>query len=338
MITTMLKFRLFKVAFSADVEKMYRQIQIHDDQTNFQRILWRDNPNVPIQDYKLKTITYGTANAPYLAIRTLKQLALDVAQTHPIASQLILNNMYVDDLVAGSISEESAIQSYHELKDAFNQAGMNLRKWCTTSDKLRSVIPEQDLELKACDANIKALGISWSSQTDNFTFDFKIRNKNIALTKRSLLSEIASLYDPLGWISPVVIRAKNLMQLLWKEQIGWDESPPSTIIDQWNKVQSEIHMLNQLVIPRWVSYSPNDNFELHGFCDASELAYAAVIYLKNVTKNIICLLIAKTRVALLKHTKNELTIPRLELCGATLLAKLTKFVVRFKNNNRLDKW
>lgn len=211
MINIILKFRLFKIAFTADVEKMYRQIQIHDDQTNFQRILWRDNPNAPIQDFKLKTITYGTANAPYLAIRTLKQLAADVTNTNPIASQLIANSMYVDDLVAGASSNESAIQTYHEIKNAFNSAGMNLRKWCTTSHELRSIIPEQDLEMKACNSNVKALGISWCAQTDEFTFDFKFNNNNNnSLTKRSLLSEIAKLYDPLGWISPVIIKAKKL--------------------------------------------------------------------------------------------------------------------------------
>lgn len=68
---------------------MYRQIRIHDNQTHLQRILWRDDPNGPINEYELTTVTYGTANVPYFAIRTLKQLAIDCESESPIASDIL---------------------------------------------------------------------------------------------------------------------------------------------------------------------------------------------------------------------------------------------------------
>lgn len=109
---TFLRFRVHKYAFTADVEKMYRQIVINEDQTNLQRIIWRNSTNEPFKDNKLKTITYGTANAPYLAIKTLKQLALDSFDNHKTASEIILSNMYVDDVLAGASSIHDAIYAY----------------------------------------------------------------------------------------------------------------------------------------------------------------------------------------------------------------------------------
>lgn len=324
MLNIILGFRVYEFAFTADVEKMYRQILIHEDQRDLQRILWRDSPDDPIQDFKLNTVTYGTSDAPSLATRTLKQLAHDVCDECPIASNIISNSMYMDDAAHSVASEEQAITAYHELKKAFESAGMNLRKWCTNSAKLRTLIPENDLELKACKENVKMLGISWSPITDQFTYELKLSVSSVQITKRLLFSEVASLFDPLGWISPVIIGAKNLMQLLWIEGIDWDGVVSSDIANKWNEIKSELHLINNFVIPRWINYIPDDIHELHGFCDASQVAYAAVIYLKNVTKNTVCLIVAKSRVAPLKQTEKSLTIPKLELCAASLLAKLAK--------------
>lgn len=132
---------------------------------------------------------------------------------------------------------------------------------------------------------------------------------------------------------------------MWKEQISWDEVPTKFITNEGSKIRSELNMLNDLIILRWVNYDQNDNFELHGFSDASEVAYAAVIYLKNVSKNTICLFVAKTRVAPLKNNSKV----RVMRCNAACEAhekdnncvgyriQANFFVVRFENYNRLDK-
>lgn len=123
--------------------------------------------------------------------------------------------------------------------------------------------------------------------------------------------------------------AKHILQLLWKENVDWDEPAGATFIEMRRKIKSELHLLFDLKISRWVNYRPTDVIELHGFCDASEVGYAAVIYLKNTTENTVRLLIAKSRVAPIKTPTNDEndTIPRLELCGAMLLSQLVKKVV-----------
>lgn len=158
MLTIMIRFRIPKFAFSADIEKMYRQIWIQPDQRDLLRIVWRDDPSKPMRNYRLKTITYGTANAPYLAIRTLHQLATDIADIYPRASNVIKNHMYVDDAASGEATEEGLIETYQELKKAFNSAGFNLRKWCSNSPKLLALIPEEDREMKASISHVKTRG------------------------------------------------------------------------------------------------------------------------------------------------------------------------------------
>ncbi|RYE27129.1 MAG: hypothetical protein EOP45_02210 [Sphingobacteriaceae bacterium] len=326
-LNILLRFRTFEFAFTADVEKMYRQILIDDDQTNLQCIVWRDSTNEPIRSYRLKTVTYGTANAPYLAIRAIRQLAFDTANEYPEISDVILSCMYVDDVLAGAATRADVIRIYEQLKTVFGSAGFNLRKWSTNCTELSNIIPEQDLELKAFSSNIKALGIAWSPITDNFTFEVKLSEMPNSFTKRVLLSEIASIFDPAGWLGPVVIASKHLIQLLWKENLDWDDDAPQSILEKWLQIRNEIALLNTIQIPRWIGYSPGKKYELHGFCDASEIAYTASLYVKSVEENKVFLLTAKCRVAPLKHSKDQLTIPRLELCGAALLAKLTKKTV-----------
>lgn len=336
LLTHLLRFRTFKYVFSADIEKMYRQILINSKQRDLQRIIWRESSDKAFSDFRLNTITYGTANAPYLAIRTLLQLAIDVEKIYPIAANIIKNNMYVDDVLSGCCESDELQYIYNELKNAFGSAHFNLRKWCSNSKDFLKQIPECDRELKANDNNVKALGIAWSPNDDVFTYELNVSMDSNPTTKRMLSSEIASLFDPLGWISPVIIKAKNLLQVAWKENIDWDDSLPVILSEQWIQIKSELHLINELKIPRWINYLPNDTMELHGFCDASEVGYAAVIYLKNTKLNSISLLTSKTKVAPTKGTEKTATIPRLELCGALLLAKLTKQVLNALNISLQD--
>ena len=135
------------------------------------------------------------------------------------------------------------------------------------------------------------------------------------------------MYDVLGWFAPVIIKMKILLQRLWESKLDWDEAVPEAIESVWSKWRSQLQSLSRIHIPR--CYIPKDvqvtSLQLHGYCDASEDAYAGVVYLRmeDTNGNIhVALVASKTRVAPLKR----LTIPRLELCGAQLLTKLLSHV------------
>lgn len=180
--------------------------------------------------------------------------------------------------------------------------------------------PEIDIE-----ENIKTLGIQWNPKTDKFSFKRYNPTENKVLTKRILLSEVSSSYDPVGWISPIIIKGRILVQKLWTLKLDWDEPVPDFINHEWRKINKAFKAIEEISLNRWIHLKPGVEIELHGFCDASEDAYAALVYSKVITRTgeiLVNLLASKTKLAPLKKQ----TIPKLELCGALLLSTLMAHV------------
>lgn len=335
MFSIVLSWRMHKYAIVSDIEKMYRQVWLNDEQCKFQKIVWRENKNDPIQDFMLRTITYGTANAPYLALRTLLQLSKDLENTKPQIAEIIRDNFYVDDCVSGVDTVEKAMQLYTELKESMLSGGFNLRKWSTNCLELKDHIPLSDREI-AVDSIVKTLGISWNTDTDNLIFEISFAPELTPKSKRELLSQVSSLYDPLGLLAPMIIKAKILIQEIWTLKLNWDETLPAIIVQEWQQIKNELLMIKKFEFKRWVNTSTQSTIELHAFCDASAKAYAAVVYIKTIEgeKVSVSLFTSKYRVASIK----TLTIPRLELSAAALLAKLVnKVLIATKINFNLIK-
>lgn len=331
--TTLMRWRRHKIAFCADVEKMYRQILVHTKDQDFQRIVWRRSPLKPIEHYRLHTVTYGTSAAPYLAVRTLLQLADDESKRYPLAASVTKTDFYVDDLISGADDIETALVLQNELISLLRSGGMHLRKWSSNCDDVLAPLPASDRECRFplsmhTTENIKALGITWDPVADTFgfkiTFPFASSNET-PTTKRQLLSDASRLFDPLGWLAPTTIVSKLFFQKLWLLKIDWDDRLPDKLNNDWRNYITEIPAIEQIKICRWTGRKPTASCQLHGFCDASQSAYAAVVYLRitDFAHTHITLLAAKTRVAPLK----QVTLPRLELCGFALLANLMRKII-----------
>ncbi|CAK1601299.1 unnamed protein product [Parnassius mnemosyne] len=309
---------------------MYRNILIRETDRDFQRILWRKSPEEPIRDYRLRTVTFGVNSSPYLALRTIQQLAHDEAEYFRLASPVLLSDVFVDDVVSGEDTESKTLALQQELIDICKTAGFELRKWHSNSSAILATlqppachgerpenVPFSEMEN---DKRVKVLGLQWNPGSD--TFNFKVQVTTHKCTKRSILSEIAKIYDPLGLLSPVTLYAKHLIQLLWMANVDWDDNPPIDIINSWTRFINELPLLSQVSFPRYIFSNNIDSIEIHGFADASQIAYAGCVYIRLTSKdgNIYTYLImAKTRVAPLR---TPLTIPRLELMAALLLSKL----------------
>ncbi|UYV75259.1 hypothetical protein LAZ67_12003126 [Cordylochernes scorpioides] len=324
----LLRFRTYPVAITADIEKMYRQIRIHPEDADYQRILWRPSPEEPVVDYRLLTVTYGTTSAPFLAMRTLQQLAEDEGQNYPEASRVTLNDFYVDDLLTGAQTIAEAKELIDQLTDLMKKGGFHLRKWNSNCHEIVSHVEEMNEEKKINlekGAISKILGIVWDHVQDTFRVNITLPEE--VVTKRDLLSNIARIFDPLGFLSPTTVALKIIMQELWRGGTGWDEHIQNDIKEKWNNFRAELLKLGELSIPRYVWACEGDrDVQLHGFCDASSVAYSAVCYLRTVSLDgqvHISMLAAKTRVAPCK----SLTLPRLELCAALLLSQLYRSVV-----------
>ena len=199
-------------------------------------------------------------------------------------------------------------------------AGMELSKWCSNHPVILSQLPDsmkqQFIQFnQEDDCTVKALGMFWQPTTDKFLFQIEKTVENRLLCKRQVLSELASLFDPLGLLGPTIVKAKIFMQQLWQKSLEWNQELSAEDSVLWKKFQDELVGINDIRIDRCLSTLKNViQYQLHGFSDASEIAFGACVYLRAVTNNdqvstqLIC---SKSRVAPLK----QLTIPRLELCG-----------------------
>lgn len=220
--TLILNWRLLEYVILADAEKMYRQIKVAPADQRFQCLVWRPNLDGPIVDYVLETVTFGEASAPFQAVRTLFQLADDEENEFPIAASVLKRNFYVDDCMAGANSITQVIKLLTDLTSLCAKGGFVLRKWVSNHVDILNAVPEEHQEVKATslmqnDDTIKALGVFWHPRTDHFQFQVKVDTTIMKMTKRKFLSEVAKLFDPHGWISPCIIKAKIMFQKLWIE-------------------------------------------------------------------------------------------------------------------------
>jgi hypothetical protein len=333
----LLRWRSNKVAYSADLEKMFRQIRMAEEDQKYQKILWRKDTKDHIQEYNLTTVTYGTAAAPFLALRTIQQLQEDEGARFPLASKIVKENMYVDDILGGAETVQEAETAQKELIQLFRKGGFILRKWLSNEEKIMENVPEdmRNVDSKAFKQEEvrKTLGIHWSPKEDIITFKIGITTAK-KITKRHVLSEVAKLYDPLGWIAPVVIQAKMFIQELWEQKTSWDKELTSNQQSRWNTYQAQLVNLEKITLPRWNNLSKINRVELHGFADASMKGYGAVIYSRVLGPEIKTnLMIAKSKVAPLK---GKTTLPRLELCAAVLLANLMKKTLQALNRENIE--
>ncbi|GFX04291.1 integrase catalytic domain-containing protein [Trichonephila clavipes] len=321
LFSIMVRFRKHKYAFTTDIKKMFRMINIHPEQTCLQRILWKKGIGEPIKTYELTTVTYGTVSAPYLATRTLKQLAMDEANNFPLAAPVVLSDCYMDDILSGSESIEEVIELQHQLIEMFKTAGMHLHKWCGNLPEITSNLQEYAfLESE----ETKALGIIWNPKLDCFLFRIE-QQRPTSFTKRMVLSTIARIFDPLGLLGPIITWAKIFMQRLWLLELGWSDELPFKEEKEWRRFIDSLKAMHNISIDRCIVIHRAESIELHAFSDASEKAYGSSIYLKSVSalgEVKVCLVTSKSRVSPLK----QISIPRLELCGAVLAAKLMKKV------------
>ncbi|XKL65471.1 hypothetical protein PGB90_008891 [Kerria lacca] len=337
LIDILIRFRTHEIVFIADIVKMYRQIFLCPNDSAFQRIFWRESCDEPLKIYEITTVAFGTASAPYLATRCLKALAEIDGHKFPAARFALLHDFYVDDILTGANTVESALEIQTQIMEVLSGAGFQLSKWCSNSEKILERIPKECRETKfplnfEKDEIIKTLGILWNPVEDIFKIWVPSQTIPSECTKRQVLSIISSIFDPLGLIGPVMVIAKLIMQSLWKlgnnvelemtkGQIDWDERLPENINNIWMQFASKLKKLNQISIPRKVFFNIYPKFiELHGFADASEKAYGAVIYLRSSGEHHanVKLICSKSRVSPLKKQ----SIPRLELCATLLLAEL----------------
>ncbi|XP_018375252.1 PREDICTED: uncharacterized protein LOC108769021 [Trachymyrmex cornetzi] len=319
------RFWSFKYVFTADVVKMYRQILVDPTQTSLQSILWRENVDDPVSTYQLTTVTYGSVSAPYLATRCLKYLAELHQRDFPEGARAIINDVYVDDLLTGAHSLADASAKRNQIIEIMSKGCFTLDKWFSNCIELLEGISNnktQDCVSINENYETRILGLQWNPYDDSFRYTFDVGSMHSNIMKRNMLSEISRLFDPLGWVAPIILLAKLMIQELWKLQLHWDASVPADMHSSWLEYKKQMPKLSELRIPRMIGVTLETlEIQFHGFADASQHAYGACCYIRTCDTQMqfqTRLLASKSRVASTK----EISLPRLELCAALLLAQL----------------
>lgn len=324
-VDVLTNWRQHRFVLMADIKQMFRQIMINPADQKFQCILWRPKGEENIKAFKLKTVTYGTKPAPFLANRVVKALIEEHGNEYPMAVEALDKTIYVDDVLFGADTKEEAIMKRKQVDALLKRGCLELRKWSSNDPSLLPSATECEdkffIEPEG-ESEKRVLGLVWSSKEDAFSVQVNTIDNKV-ITKRNMLSNIAKLYDPLGLLSPFTIRAKVMMQSLWIIQVDWDDTDlPADVQYEWLTICKEMNDLTKLSIPRFIgSGGKAATALLIGFADASKRAYAAAVYLYiqyetgEVKSNLVR---AKSKVAPIK----TLSIPRLELSAAVELAKL----------------
>jgi hypothetical protein len=322
----LLRFREKPYVLMGDLSKMYRNIWVDPTQRHLLTILWRENPETdPIKTYEMTTVTFGTACASFLATRVLLEIANQSEERFPIASRLIKNSIYVDDFLAGFRSIEEARNILSQLRLIFASSGMTFCKLAANSAEILDGVPAHHLKVSTDNEEnnfVKALGIHCELRDDLLTYKLKTTTSEGSMTKTTVLSENARIYDPIGFLGPTVLKGKLFIKKLWMDKLGWKDELPEADRIEWNEFRSQLHLLNEVKIKRQCLVNDPILVELHGFSDASIEAYGCCVYLRSedVNGNVeVALICAKSKVAPMKQQ----SLARLELCGALLLAKLS---------------
>ena len=340
----LLRFREKRVALVGDIEKAFLYIEVSKKDRDCLRFLWVNDVNSELVEpvvYRFCRVVFGVNSSPFLLNATLQHHLDTFENEDPEFVRKIKESFYVDDLVSGDETSEKTFKLYEKAKEGLASGGFRLRKWMSNS---KALIDRIDLceegkveKEKGVDDQTyakavlggkedlrseKVLGQEWDCQTDMFQFNLgKLANKaeRLVATKRNVLCVLASLFDPLGIISPVIVSAKIIFQELCVEKIGWDDELGGENKSRFEKRMKDLESTGEISVQRCL-YGLNKVYgkcSLHGFADASLKAYCAVIYFVCQADSGIHveMFTSKTRVSPLKSQ----TIPRLELMSGWIL-------------------
>ncbi|UYV70525.1 hypothetical protein LAZ67_7003416 [Cordylochernes scorpioides] len=319
----LLKFREKAIGVIADIRKAFLQIEVKEEDRDYLRFLWWKN-NHQIQVFRHKRVVFGVTCSPYLLGAVILHHLKGVSSEFGALPQKLMECLYIDNCVTSVDTEAELVDLVEKSTEIFARAKMDLRMWQfgpihRVKEVYSRLPPSVDIE-RSEEASV--LGMKWDLLEDTLNVTPKFGVITNSLSKRDLLSHTQQIFDPIGFLAPVLLPAKLLIQQAWTVKTDWDEPLPSTIQENFMKWYSELDTLADIKIPRRVGHGIRAHWSIHIFCDASQSAYAAAAFLRcPENKGVsVQLLMAKSRLGPLKKT----TIPRMELLACMLGVRLSR--------------
>ena len=333
LVGVLTRFREERVAMMSDIEAMFYQVHVLPSDRKALRFLWWPDGDLdrPAEEYAMKVHLFGGASSPSCANFALRRTAQDnQAEFDPETAATVERNFYVDDCLKSVATDPEAVRLATQLRELLARGGFRLTKWISNSKAVLESLPESERSEQVKDLNLdkspveRALGVRWSVSSDKFGFSIVVKDR--PATRRGILSVVSSVFDPLGFVAPFVLKAKQILQDLCRMKLGWDDLVPNEYLARWQSWLEELPRLEDVEIDRCLKSTSDEeiiSIQLHHFSDASQDGYGAVTYLRveDEAGNVKCsFVMGKSRLAPIK----QVTIPRLELSAAVTATRLDK--------------
>ena len=259
----LLRFRIHKFGLSTDIEKAFLHVKLDEADRNFTRFLWLSNPEDPNSDlgvYRFKVVLFGSVSSPFMLNTTLR---LHLSKNTTKVAKDMCQNLYEDNIVSGGSTEESVTNYFREARAIMSEVNFNLRSWASNSHCLQVIAQEEGVT----DENevVSVLSLHWNKAEDRLSFIPKKidSTENFTATKRKIIQYSSKIFDPLGFLSPITIRAKLLVQKLWQKSIDWDEPLDQPTTSKWKDVADDLQAAAKTTIRRcYFTHSYNGKDQL----------------------------------------------------------------------------
>ncbi|XP_014665402.1 PREDICTED: uncharacterized protein LOC106807552 [Priapulus caudatus] len=273
---------------------------------------------------------------PVCSMQTVHDHVKSQEKEFPDASNELMENMYVDDVISGASNVTSAKQLALDIKSMMKSRRFPLRKFASNKRGALDLLEREDLA--ACHEKtfveeeyaIKNFGVRYILYEDGLMFPFYEKMENVKHeTRRTVLQQLHRVYDPMGVLSPFVLKAKQIFQKASLTTGSWDGALPEDLAAAWLAWKADVEKRSKIKLRR--PLVPENfkapKFLLHAFGDACKVSYGAMVYLlvtdPEVKENHVTILCSKTRVSPIDKQR---TLPELKLKAALITARLIEYV------------
>ena len=324
--------RIFEGMNSTDLSKMYLSMDMIDKHIPYQRT-FMPTKDGKLMEVEMPTIIFGNTSSPFLAIRAMQELASLENRRFPLAADIIRDAMYVDDVLYSLPVGELMKEASRQLQGIAESAQLKFRKWASNVPEAIEMIPEEDKliaiekEIRDDEVSGKAgiLGLSWLIDSDELSIKmnkFRQLKEGEPLTLRFALSQIATVYDAIGLLSPLFLTGRLIIKEIYKELLDnkplkkrdkrLDISLSEELRKLWCVWSEDLCAINDLKTSRWIRHVPGNRLSIIAFADASLDGTGSTIYSHSEGEGEIHvnLLMAKSNI---KPSGGNWTIPKLEL-------------------------
>ena len=272
LVELLMRFRLGRYTLTSDISKMFNQIRLDESEKDYFRFLYRKNTKEDIKEYRFTRIVFGINSSPFQSIMTIITLCHEMNSEYPEVANIVRKFLYVDDFIYSNDKISKLKRIIGDTIEMFQRGGFKLTKFHTNCKDIIKDVPKSSLhpsiqyykdEDLPKETIFKALGLEFQGYSDQFSFNLtkliEEWNYPVNATKRTILSDTAKIFDPLGLLSPLITTLKIFIQDLWIRKLKWDTKLPSDLLSQWYDIYGQFaNSAERIVFDRYL-FSENEN-------------------------------------------------------------------------------